>query len=1303
MIIPPAGIQGTSSNPITIRALNDGQVLIDAENNGFALWLAYHGGGANDNAWFVVEGINATRGDEATLLVSGSDNILSRVIGYNGTDTQNDSNIFRIVGFRSRAVDCAGWGNSSRKIFDGAQAGNLDTAGFKRCWGEWNDWPGGGSWPSNTYQGGYNSFDQLHENVLGTTRITGNTPPGDFEGVMRYFHGTGIPPFDMQGSRMLGAIFYTTPGVANMGDSLLSTDEVANLYFEDVALIVDPGRGTSVQPYFMTNCIVNGQCFNNVCQNCLFVDDGAPGFASGNSGWSFPNVHQGNSLAAATGGTSPFVLLPGICKRYENGVLTSTPLWPWPMNQRILDARATSGFPAVDVTATIESILGTIPAACRSDGGDTTPPTVSITAPSNGATVSGALVSVTANASDNVGVVGVQFKLDGVNIGAEDTVAPYAITWNTTSVANGAHALTAVARDAATNTTTSAAVNVTVDNAVAGHYYVSTTGSNGNSGTSAGNAWATLQHAHDTVVAGNTIHVLAGQYFQRVTITKNNLTWTGESGTIIDGSDALTGWSSQGSGMYRVAFPGYAPGALIATANKLSLGRIKDSMMAGTPESCGTGFQVLQSSSSFVCEGRTYWDGWEASFGNNGGFVYIRFRNGENPNTMQVRSSPGDDSSTGTTTGTFTLNGADGNIIENMEIGGGTDAILLYAGANNNIIRNNTLRNGVHQVRIHDSSGNTVLNNTMSERWIGSHAGYAATPMTAGDWWDPTFGDARINQYHHDKFEGADGGEHTGGIYSWNSNDSIFDGNTITGGTVGIHFDAGGTGTHIRNNYIANHSAEGVYFSEYDTLHIYNNRFYNGSHLMRIQRMEFSGKTGYIYRNHFHQDFPGSKHVHLSFIERIPSTNTLYFYHNTFTGGGFATDCGCGDFGTVASMENVRVVNNILTGPDMNISSHGLNGNPGTTGYIGMWSYNHVSNGDNIGGANNYVNNTTGGVNPIWNDPLNQVLLPPSGHAAENSAIRLDQTWTIGGTPRSALPGMAGGYYPDTTPHKGRIQVAEGGDITPPVVSITAPANGAAVSGTSVAVTANASDNVGVAGVQFKLDGANLGAEDTTFPYGIVWNTTLASNGAHILTAVARDAAGNTATSTGVGVTVTGGVGLTVSPTTVSLGESVTATWSNIVGPTSTDWIGLYAIGADNLDFLTFEYTDGTANGSLAYPIPPAPFAIGNYELRLFANDVFTLLATSETLTVDDGTLGFLGNPTGVSISAAATPTFLGNPIGVSVSAGAVPAPLGDPSGVSISAAAVPTFLGVSTSVGIVASAAPTFLGNPTNVSVVFP
>ena len=92
-------------------------------------------------------------------------------------------------------------------------------------------------------------------------------------------------------------------------------------------------------------------------------------------------------------------------------------------------------------------------------------------------------------------------------------------------------------------------------------------------------------------------------------------------------------------------------------------------------------------------------------------------------------------------------------------------------------------------------------------------------------------------------------------------------------------------------------------------------------------------------------------------------------------------------------------------------------------------------------------------------------------------------------------------------------------DITAPTVSLTAPASGATVSGT-VTLTATASDNVGVAGVQFLVDGANLSPRTPPRPTGVSWNTTTVTNGTYTLTARARDAAGNTTTSAAVTVTV---------------------------------------------------------------------------------------------------------------------------------------------------------------------------------------
>ena len=73
---------------------------------------------------------------------------------------------------------------------------------------------------------------------------------------------------------------------------------------------------------------------------------------------------------------------------------------------------------------------------------DTTAPSVTITAPTAGAQVSD-IVNVTAAATDNIGVIGVQFRVDGVNSGQEDTAEPVQRLWDTRTASNGTHTLTA--------------------------------------------------------------------------------------------------------------------------------------------------------------------------------------------------------------------------------------------------------------------------------------------------------------------------------------------------------------------------------------------------------------------------------------------------------------------------------------------------------------------------------------------------------------------------------------------------------------------------------------------------------------------------------------------------------------------------------------------------------------------------------------------------------------------------------------------------------------------------------------------
>ena len=90
---------------------------------------------------------------------------------------------------------------------------------------------------------------------------------------------------------------------------------------------------------------------------------------------------------------------------------------------------------------------------------DTTAPTVSLTAPANGSTVSGS-VGLAATASDNVGVSKVEFRADGVLVGT-DTSAPYTGTWDASAASAGSHTIQARAYDAANNAT-NASVSVNI-------------------------------------------------------------------------------------------------------------------------------------------------------------------------------------------------------------------------------------------------------------------------------------------------------------------------------------------------------------------------------------------------------------------------------------------------------------------------------------------------------------------------------------------------------------------------------------------------------------------------------------------------------------------------------------------------------------------------------------------------------------------------------------------------------------------------------------------------------------------------
>lgn len=112
---------------------------------------------------------------------------------------------------------------------------------------------------------------------------------------------------------------------------------------------------------------------------------------------------------------------------------------------------ATYGWGLVDAYAALQWTVGPVD----------NPPTVSITSPLDGATVSGT-VEITADATDDVGVVQVDFDVEATLIGT-DTTAPYSVSWNSTTVVDGTYTLTATAVDTI-GQTANHSISVLVDN-----------------------------------------------------------------------------------------------------------------------------------------------------------------------------------------------------------------------------------------------------------------------------------------------------------------------------------------------------------------------------------------------------------------------------------------------------------------------------------------------------------------------------------------------------------------------------------------------------------------------------------------------------------------------------------------------------------------------------------------------------------------------------------------------------------------------------------------------------------------------
>jgi hypothetical protein len=376
---------GTASQPISIQALHDGEVTIDGEG--------VRRPGTISGNYNVVEGIVFQWSSGHTLLVSGSHNTIRRVSAYHGkwnsdnTEHAAEYNVHGVLvtGTNNLLEDCVAAGAERHLFIDHNDQGRSQDNIFRRCFATGTKF--GGCRSEFNF---YGSSDSICENCIGW---------GDSVAKSLSVHaGTAHDTYRNENNHILGSIFMrskeygisTAYGVGNRENYFMDVILYDNAYglrlyhrygggYDDVlenltivgtdhpAIVVDTGnQGSTIKNTLIYN---NNGAFSGSADYVSYID------AYNNGNDSIPNCTAGclsldprpfgltipDSSPMKGVGENGSDIGANICYRYENGVLTNVPLWPWPMADRIKKELG------IDVMAELEQLFGPIPAECKGE------------------------------------------------------------------------------------------------------------------------------------------------------------------------------------------------------------------------------------------------------------------------------------------------------------------------------------------------------------------------------------------------------------------------------------------------------------------------------------------------------------------------------------------------------------------------------------------------------------------------------------------------------------------------------------------------------------------------------------------------------------------------------------------------------------------------------------------------------------------------------------------------------------------------------------------------------------------------
>jgi hypothetical protein len=839
---------------------------------------------------------------------------------------------------------------------------------------------------------------------------------------------------------------------------------------------------------------------------------------------------------------------------------------------------------------------------------DNTAPTVTIMNPTAAATVGGS-VTVTAVASDDVGVTSVQFTLDGAPLGVADTAAPYEAVWATTEATNGPHSLTAVARDASGKETTAAGVDVNVENDTASPT-ITVTGP-AEASTVSG-AVTVSANASDDVGVVSVQFLLdgatLGPSLSTPPFTTSWLTTSAANGThtiTAVARDAVGNVTNASAVTVSVLNDLAAPAVALTNPGAGSILSGLVMLSASATDDIGvTSVQFLLDGTSIATLTTAPYElAWASTAATNGAHTL----------SAVARDAAGHEAVT-------TINLAVMNDLSAPTIAFASPANGATVSGNVAIAATATDDVGVSLVRFlldgaplggaDDAPPYELSWSTTSGTSNGAHTLTALARDTVGRETTATINVIVAN----------DAAAPTVSVTSPAADATVAGAVTVTAtaaddiGVTSVQFFVNGAPIGAADTaapYEATWATTGVSNGAHTLSAIARDAVGHETTAATVNVLvlnDLAAPTVSLLNPAADATLTGSVTIAAAASDDIGVSSVQFLLNGSPLG---AAD-------TTAPYEAAWVTTTATNGAHtLSAVARDAAGRETTATAINVTLANDqaaptVSISSPLSGAT-VAGSITIGANALDDIGVTSVQFLVDGTAlgAADTTAPFEANWATVATANGvhSLTAVARDAVGNETTASASVTVLN--DLAAPAVTVTSPAAAATV-GSSVVVTASASDDIGVTSVQFLVDGAPMGAADNSAPFEAAWATTALPNGAYTITAVARDAVGNETTATPVNVTVFND---TVAPSVSVTSPAAAATVSGAVTVTAnaSDNVAVFSV-----QFLLDGAPLGPADGSAPFEAAWTTMATANgaHTLTAVARDAVGNEATTTAVNV---------------------------------------------------------------------------------------